>query len=76
MPVVTVVPQLLSQSYHFDCHDCTSSYGTLVTTVMEQMWQQLWNNCVNRCYEKTTTGQQDIHNLIVIEDKVSLTRVH
>ena len=76
MPVVTVVTQLLSQSYHFDCHNRTSSYGTLVTTAMEQMWQQLWNNCVNRCYEKTTTGQQDIHNLIVIEDKVSLTRVH
>ena len=37
MPVVTVVPQLLSQSYHFDCHNCTSSYGTIVTTVMEQM---------------------------------------
>ena len=37
MPVVTVVPQLLSQSYHFDCNNRTSSYGTLVTTVMEQM---------------------------------------
>ena len=28
---------LLSQSYHFDCHNRTSSYGTLVTTAMEQM---------------------------------------
>ena len=71
MPVVTVVTQLLSQSYHFDCHDCTSSYGTLVTTVMEHLWQQRWNNCSNRYYEKTTTGQQDIHHLTVIDDIVS-----
>ena len=39
MPIVTLVPCLLSQSYHSFCHSRT--------IVLEQVCQQLWNSCDN-----------------------------
>ena len=42
--VVTVVPVLLSQSFH--------SYGTGVTMPLERVRQQAWNDCDNRAISR------------------------
>ena len=55
----------------------------MIVNFQNEQWQEESTRNTNNkktsqpvWWTRQTTGQQDIHNLIVIEDKVSLMRVH
>ena len=47
MPIVTLVPCLLSHLYHAYCHSRTIALKQVCQKALEQVCQQLWNSCDN-----------------------------